>query len=120
MIKTKCVYDAAEPEDGLRVLVTCGWPRLVKKSDVDVWWPQLGPSVELLADWRQEKITWEEYTERFEGEMLAMPSAILLLGLRAWHQRYNGDITLLCVEKERDPLKRRCHRDTLKRLIERE
>ena len=117
MIRTKCVYNAPEPEDGLRVLVTCGWPRLVKRSDVDVWWPQLGPSVELLADWRQEKITWEEYEERFRAEMAALPSRILIYGL--WDQGcdaiQNEDITLLCVEHEDEE---RCHRHILKRLIE--
>lgn len=118
MIRTKCVYDPAKAEDGLRVLVTNGWPRRVKRRDIDVWWPQLGPSVELLTDWRQEKITWAEYKERFRDEMDGLASEILLIGLKELEYD-SGEltvITLLCVEHEDNP---HCHRHILKKLIER-
>jgi len=113
MIKTKCVREPASPDDGLRVLVTNGWPRGVARHHVDVWWPQLGPSAELLADWRRGIITWEEYEERYEAEMCSLPARILREGI----SREDGRvvITLLCVEKEDDP---HCHRHILKAMIE--
>lgn len=51
-IRVKSVYEKREKADGLRVLVTRLWPRGVKKTDVDVWLPALGPSRKLLADYK--------------------------------------------------------------------
>ena len=116
MIKTKCVREPASPEDGLRVLVTRTWPRGLPQDAVDVWWKELAPSAKLLADWRQKRITWGEYEERYRLEMEALPAHILIQGF--WNMdAFEQDvvITLLCVEAEENP---QCHRHILKAIIE--
>ena len=125
MIKTKCVRDPASPDDGLRVLVTNGWPRGVPKDHVDVWWKELAPSKELLDDWRQERITWAEYEERYRAEMQVLASQVLITGM--WYEFGDPELaidgTLLCVEREpkdrENPTREeRCHRHILKAMIE--
>lgn len=129
MIRTGCVYAPKKPTDGLRVLVSRKWPRGVAKEHVDVWWPQLAPSLELLADWREGKITWPEYDPRFVEEMTALPSMILMTGIEAVMDgaELNCEpvtITLLCVERGAEgeeesggPLLVECHRRILARLF---
>jgi len=124
MIKTKCVRDAASLHDGLRVLVTRTWPRGVPKEHVDSWWNELAPSAELLADWRQERITWAEYEERYRQEMDLCSSRVREFGVWCREAFKHGvPVTLLCVEREpKDPenptREERCHRHILKAVIE--
>lgn len=49
----KRVYDAASPDDGLRVLVDRLWPRGVTKerAAIDVWAKEVTPSSELRQAW---------------------------------------------------------------------
>ena len=48
-IHLKRVYEAAEPSDGVRVLVDRLWPRGIRKADLpyDVWAKEVTPSSEL-------------------------------------------------------------------------
>ncbi len=47
-IKLKRVYEPAEADDGLRILVDRVWPRGIKKSDLrfDIWAKDVTPSSE--------------------------------------------------------------------------
>jgi uncharacterized protein YeaO (DUF488 family) len=47
-VRTKSVYDPADPSDGRRVLVTRYWPRGIPRAAVDEYVRKLGPSRELL------------------------------------------------------------------------
>ena len=113
MVKTKCLYDAAEPTDGDRILVTRHWPRGISKIQLKLtdWVKDLAPSRALLADWKKGEITWPEYVSRYKGEMSHQIERICLLADRARH----NVITLLCFEREGDP---HCHRYALKEMIE--
>ena len=53
MIKTKRIYEPADSADGHRLLIMRRWPRGIKKTAVDSWEPNLGPSLPLLNDYRQ-------------------------------------------------------------------
>jgi uncharacterized protein YeaO (DUF488 family) len=72
MIKEARIYDVIASPDlsvyGLRVLTTRKWVRGVRKSDIDVWLPDAGPSESLLSDWREKRITWQQFTERYPAE----------------------------------------------------
>ena len=52
--RTKRIYDPASPEDGFRLLTMRLWPRGVSKDKVSDWEKELGPSTELLGDYRSK------------------------------------------------------------------
>ncbi|MBM3946123.1 MAG: DUF488 family protein, partial [SAR202 cluster bacterium] len=41
-IRTKRIYDPAEPDDGYRLLIMRLWPRGIRKGRVSEWQPELG------------------------------------------------------------------------------
>ena len=115
MVKTKSIKDPVEESDGTRILVT-RYPVRFKKHKppfIMEWARDVAPSKELLHDWRNEKISWKQYTVRYHEEMSSQKEAI-----RDFASRASRDtITLLCFEREDDPC---CHRHLLKKLIEQE
>ena len=110
-IRVKSIYEKAEEADGLRVLVTRLWPRGVKKTDVDVWLPALGPARKLLADYKAGKVTWEDYRHSYMLGLADMRAQLLLVGLRTMALK-GHTITLICVCATGHP----CHRHLLQRI----
>jgi uncharacterized protein YeaO (DUF488 family) len=117
-IRTKRWNDPREREDGFRLLVTRYRPRGVPaaRETWDEWWPELGPSRELLADYHGKHgppISFQAYIPRYLEEMRAQTFRLRALADRA---RAGETITLLCSSVCTDP--RRCHRTLLARLLE--
>lgn len=113
MIKIeKNVYDAKDGSDGTRILVMRIWPRGIRKTHVDEWLQDLGTSRQLIKEWKNKRINWNEFRKRYLAEMKEPEKQQLIkrLAERAKHET----ITLLC--SCRDP--NRCHRALLKELIE--
>jgi len=71
MIKLKRVYEKAENNDGLRVLVDRLWPRGVKKEEakLDEWLRDIAPSSVLRKWFRHDPKKWEEFKIRYEQEV---------------------------------------------------
>jgi uncharacterized protein YeaO (DUF488 family) len=71
MIKLKRVYEKAENNDGLRVLVDRLWPRGVKKEEakLDEWLRDIAPSSELRKWFSHDPNKWEEFKIRYEEEL---------------------------------------------------
>lgn len=113
MIRTKSIYTLKEPLDGLRLLVTRYYPRGIKKTHFDTWDRNLAPSKELLRDWKNGKLSEDEYTKRFENEMENAESRQSLLKIVKMSKVAN--VTLLCIEKEDGSF---CHRHVLKKIID--
>ena len=117
-IHTKRWNDPVEKNDGFRVLVCRYRPRGVRKNDEtwSVWYPGLGPSRALHADYYGKlgrPIGWSEYKRRYLGEIRRQSALVAELARRA----KNGEtITLLCSSACVDP--ERCHRTLLRRRIE--
>jgi uncharacterized protein YeaO (DUF488 family) len=112
MVKTKSVYDPVEKSDGERILVSRYWPRGFSKELLSAkHLKDVAPSKKLLKDWKDRKITWDEYKERYYQGMLSQQEKIKELAERAKHRT----ITLLCFEREENP---QCHRHLLKKLID--
>ena len=113
MVKTKSVYDPVKESDGQRILVTRYWPRGLSKKRLSLvlHLKDVAPSVELLRDWKTDKMSWAEYEKRYQREMAQQREKIGMLAKRA----SCGTITLLCLEREDNP---HCHRHLLKSLIE--
>ena len=74
------------------------------------WIRELAPSKELLQDWKNNSVTWQEYELRYFKEMENKQEFIQELADLAATET----ITLLCFEKEDNP---HCHRHLLKQLI---
>lgn len=110
MLRIKRVYDPPSAEDGTRLLIMRKWPRGIRKDAVGAWDKELGPSLELLAEFRQGRVPWPEYVRRYTQEMRGKPELIRALADRA----QQGTVTLLCGCAE----EARCHRSLLKRLVE--
>jgi uncharacterized protein YeaO (DUF488 family) len=117
-ITTRRWNDPAVPGEGHRLLICRYRPRGVRKQDEtwDEWRKDLGPSVELHADYygkRGPPISLDVYRRRYLDEMNAQQDRIADLA-----QRLAGGepLALLCSSACVDP--RRCHRTLLKELIE--
>jgi uncharacterized protein YeaO (DUF488 family) len=110
MIKTKRIYDPPEPSDGHRLLVMRRWPRGIKKTAVDGWNPDLGPSLALLREYRQGKVDWPTMAQRYRREMQGRREELAEVARLA----REGDVTLLCSCQD----EKRCHRTLLKELVE--
>ena len=120
-VRTKRWNDPPEKDDGFRLLVCRIRPRGVARSAEtwDEWWPDLGPSRELLARFQGKTgapLAWDAYVPAYYEEMRG---AAQLWRIRALAARAAAGetLTLLCSSACTDPA--RCHRTLLARLIER-
>jgi uncharacterized protein YeaO (DUF488 family) len=74
MIKTKkSIRSTKGPEDGTRILITRYVPRYIKKEEQkehwDKWLIDLLPSRALHKQYKNGKITWEVFSQRFRDEI---------------------------------------------------
>jgi uncharacterized protein YeaO (DUF488 family) len=120
-IRTKRWNDPAEAEDGFRLLVCRIRPRGVARADEtwDEWWPDLGPSRELLAAFHGKAgpaLDWDDYVPRYFDEM-GGPAQLWRIRALAARLAAGETVTLLCSSACTDAA--RCHRTLLARLIER-
>jgi uncharacterized protein YeaO (DUF488 family) len=120
-VRTKRWNDPADKDDGLRLLICRIRPRGVSKAKEtwDEWWPDVGPSRELLAAFKGKTappLAWDAYETRYLDEMRG---AAALWRIRALAGRVAAGetVTLLCSSACTDP--KRCHRTILARLIQR-
>jgi uncharacterized protein YeaO (DUF488 family) len=101
-IRVRRAYDAAEKQDGTRVLVDRLWPRGIKKADahLDEWSKEVGPSTELRTWYGHEPAKFEEFSRRYLTELEDPARAEALEHLRelADHAR----LTLLTATKNPD------------------
>lgn len=70
-VLTKRIYEGADVADGMRVLIDRIWPRGVSRefAQIDVWAKELAPSDELRKWYRHDHEKWEEFVQRYEGEL---------------------------------------------------
>lgn len=80
-IQIKRVYLPAEESDGYRVLVDRLWPRGIKKEDahVDLWAKQLSPSTELRKWFGHIPERFQEFSDRYIGELNDNPEAAQIM-----------------------------------------
>ncbi len=98
-IGIKRIYEAAQPEDGYRVLVDRVWPRGVSKADaaLDAWMKDLAPSTKLRKWFGHDVARWEEFRAGYRRELADHPQALSQLLEKCVQQR----VTLLY--SARDP-----------------
>lgn len=110
-VRTKSVYEPAEPSDGRRVLVTQYWPRGVAKAAVDEYVRALAPSRELLHAFKRGEIDWAAYKTFYLEEMQNEEARSEIRRLAQVAR--DETITVMCVCRD----ERICHRTLLRDLI---
>ena len=95
MIRMKRIYEPVSDEDGYRVLVERLWPRGVSKevAELDAWEKDIAPSNALRRWYGHDPKKWEEFQERYEGELEMPERQEILHNLVRRGQR--GIVTLL-------------------------
>jgi uncharacterized protein YeaO (DUF488 family) len=98
-VRLKRIYDAAEADDGQRVLVERLWPRGVRKADarLDEWLKEVAPSQELRQWYAHDPDRWPEFRDRYRAELAERPELVADLRRRA----DPGPLTLVFAAKDR-------------------
>jgi uncharacterized protein YeaO (DUF488 family) len=70
-VRVRRVYDKAEDQDGVRVLVDHIWPRGVSKTKAALaeWCKDVSPSTELRKWYGHDPAKFAEFTQRYLGEL---------------------------------------------------
>ena len=92
-IRVKRVYDAASPEDGVRILVDRLWPRGLSKdrAHVDKWIRDVAPSNTLRKWFGHDPSRWAEFRRKYVAELRTNRAATEPIRTLARRQ----DVTLL-------------------------
>jgi len=107
-IISKSVFEKESGEDGFRICIM----RFVRSYyKYDLWLRDLAPSIELLNDWKNKKINWREYKERYLEEIKNKKEVIKEVLNIIQEKKI---VTLLCCEKD----DKFCHRRLLKEYLE--
>ena len=112
MIKTKSIYKSKERKDGKRILISRLHPRGVKKSQYDQWFKELSPSMELVHEYKNGKISWKKFLSLYKSQISENSQSRELIK-QLQKQSKIDDITLLCFEADGEP----CHRHLLREII---
>ena len=75
MIRCKRAYQPTAQEDGQRVLVDRLWPRGCRKDSLALhaWLADLSPSAELRKAFKGGAMQFDEFRQRYRGELAAHP-----------------------------------------------
>ncbi|MGY6277912.1 DUF488 domain-containing protein [Methylomonas sp. MgM2] len=97
-IRIKRVYEPAEPQDGVRVLVDRLWPRGLTKAQahIDLWLKGIAPSTELRQWFGHNPERWDAFKERYLAELKDNPEPIQ----RLKEQLDKGKVTLVYAAKD--------------------
>ncbi len=83
--------------------------RVKPEFEFDLWLPHLSPSTELLSQYQEENLPWEEFREAFLKETKTKEKYYSLIE----HLLKFSNITLLCWEETSDT----CHRRIVGELL---
>jgi uncharacterized protein YeaO (DUF488 family) len=91
-IRSKRIYEAAEPSDGTRILVDRLWPRGIGKAAAGIayWARDVAPSDALRRWYGHEPAKWDEFRARSFAELDANPD-----GVAALRERLEGTVTFV-------------------------
>lgn len=97
-IKIKRVYEPAEKEDGIRILIDRLWPRGLskEKAQVDLWLKEIAPTTELRKWFAHDPEKWNEFKKRYTAELKRNNEATSTLK----DEMKKGKITLLYGAKD--------------------
>jgi uncharacterized protein YeaO (DUF488 family) len=83
-IRLKRAYEAADKDDGVRLLVERLWPRgLTKdKAAIDEWFKDISPSPALRKWYSHDPSKWKEFRRRYLDELRDNPDEVERLRAR--------------------------------------
>ena len=92
-VRLKRAYEAASPQDGVRILVDRLWPRGVAKADaaLDGWMKDIAPSAPLRQWFAHDPARWDEFGQRYTEELRGRADLVEQLRERA----RQGPLTLV-------------------------
>lgn len=102
-IQLKRVYDDAEKEDGMRILVDRIWPRGVSKEDakLDEWVKEIGPSDELRKWFDHDADKYEEFKKKYKKELKQNSEQSGALDqMKKWTKEKDKKLTLVYAAKD--------------------
>ena len=99
-VRTKRIYDAAEPGDGYRVLIDHVWPRGVsrERANLDEWARELAPSDELRKWFDHDPARFTAFRTRYRDELADHSERLDELRRRA----ASGPLTIVYAARDRD------------------
>lgn len=120
-IKLKRVYERAEADDGLRILVDRIWPRGIKKSDLkyDIWAKDVTPSSEARQFFHADPSgNWDRFSEMYREELRGSDALRKLAG----QIRGSGSSTVTLLYGFRNPVRNHAVilKEELSALLQRE
>lgn len=70
-LRIKHAAEDPSPDDGARVLVDRRWPEGLPRENADIvlWLQSAAPSERLRAWYREDPARWEEFRDRYRGEL---------------------------------------------------
>lgn len=97
-IRIKRVYQQADGNDGVRILVDRLWPRgLTKeKARIDLWLKEIAPSTELRKWFNHDPEKWKRFRGRYETEIRHKDDLIKVLKQKA----SEGTVTLVYAARD--------------------
>ncbi len=111
-MRSKRIYDAASPDDGVRVLTMNCWPRGISKERAGTYKRLLGPSRDLLRAFNDGTVNWPEYEVRYLEEMRAPDRRDEIAALARLALDQTVTVMCACIDEAQ------CHRRLLRELIE--
>jgi uncharacterized protein YeaO (DUF488 family) len=77
-LRLKRAYEAAEPDDGVRILIDRLWPRGVSKARaaLDDWIKEVAPSTDLRKWFGHDPARWSEFQRRYRAELSEQSAAL--------------------------------------------
>ena len=99
MFTVKRIYEQANKNDGVRVLVDRLWPRGIKKENaqLDVWLKEIAPSNELRRWFSHDQEKWAEFKTRYKAELTTKKDLISQLKKL---EKQHKQVTLLYGSKD--------------------
>jgi len=99
-VRAKRVYDAAEPDDGYRVLIDHVWPRGVsrERAHLDEWARELAPSDDLRKWFDHVPERFDEFRSRYRRELAVHGERIAALRRQARKQ----PVTIVYAARDRE------------------
>jgi len=89
---TKSVQEPKTKDDGIRI---CIMRRPGEENDWQIWMPTLAPSHQLLTDYHQEKVNWQQFCKKYAKQVFVGQKKFVKLLI---HMAKKEDVTILCWE----------------------
>ncbi|WP_100009803.1 DUF488 domain-containing protein [Lentibacillus sediminis] len=116
-VALKRIYEEAEKDDGVRILVDRVWPRGMSKdkADLDHWIKEVAPSDDLRKWFGHDPDKYQDFKDRYKEEMKSGEQQEALEKLKEITKSEDKDVTLLFAAKDEEHNQARVLKEILDR-----